>query len=139
MVELINLFLFKIYNFQNSKCFKSLVTGFEVDVCVVKYSTHAFSYIFLVCFSNNTFNTYYDDSKCSRLSGYLCTYARNYFCQGGEKTDFMMIVYRKKKYVRTHLGIYSLVSIHSNIKYFIFAFINNKNGKMYKIYIFSYF
>ena len=56
MVELINLFLFKIYNFQNSKCFKSLVTGFEVDVCVVKYSTHAFSYIFLVCFSNNTFN-----------------------------------------------------------------------------------
>ena len=67
-------------------------------------------------------------------------YVRNYFCQGGEKADVMMIVYRKnKKYVRTHLGMYSLVSIHSNIKYFIFAFINNKNEKIYKIYIFSHF
>ena len=58
---------------------------------------------------------------------------RNYFCQGGEKTDVMMIVYRKnKKYVRTHLDIYSLVSIDSNIKYFIFAFINKKPEKIYK-------
>ena len=65
---------------------------------------------------------------------------RNYFCQGGEKTDVMMIVHRKnKKYVRTHLGIYSLVSIDSNIKYFIFAFINKKPEKIYKIYIFFIF
>ena len=65
---------------------------------------------------------------------------RNYFCQGVEKTDVMMIVYRKnKKYVRTHLGIYSLVSIDSNIKYFIFAFINKKPEKIYKIYIFFIF
>ena len=31
IVELIVLFLFKIYNFQNSNCFKALVTGFEVS------------------------------------------------------------------------------------------------------------
>ena len=66
---------------------------------------------------------------------------RNYFCQGGEKTDVMMIAYRKNKYVRTHLGIYSLVSIDSNIKYFIFAFINKKLGpkKYTKSTFFSYF
>ena len=54
--------------------------------------------------------------------------------------DVMMIVYRKnKEYICTCPGIYSLVSIHSNIKYFIFAFVNNKSEKIYKIYIFSYF
>ena len=31
IVELIVLFLFKIYNFQNSNCFKTVVTGFEVS------------------------------------------------------------------------------------------------------------
>ena len=31
VVELIVLFLFKIYNFQNSNCFKTVVTGFEVS------------------------------------------------------------------------------------------------------------
>ena len=31
IVELIVLFLFKIYNFQNSNCFKAVVTGFEVS------------------------------------------------------------------------------------------------------------
>ena len=37
-------------------------------------------------------------------------YVRNYFCQGGEKTDVMMLVYRKNEiYIRTHLGIYSLL------------------------------
>ena len=30
-VELLVLFLFKIYNFQNSNCFKAVVTGFEVS------------------------------------------------------------------------------------------------------------
>ena len=31
IVELIVLFLFKIYNLQNSNCFKTVVTGFEVS------------------------------------------------------------------------------------------------------------
>ena len=31
IVELIVLFLFKIHNFQNSNCFKAVVTGFEVS------------------------------------------------------------------------------------------------------------
>ena len=31
IVELIVLFLFKLYNFQNSNCFKTVVTGFEVS------------------------------------------------------------------------------------------------------------
>ena len=31
IVELIVIFLFKIYNFQNSNCFKAVVTGFEVS------------------------------------------------------------------------------------------------------------
>ena len=39
-----------------------------------------------------------------------------------------MIVYKQiKLYIYTRLGKYSLVLIHSNMKYFIFAFINNKN------------
>ena len=32
IVELIVPFLFKIYNFQNSNCFKAVVTGFEVHI-----------------------------------------------------------------------------------------------------------
>ena len=31
IVELIVLFLFKIYNFQNSNCIKTVITGFEVS------------------------------------------------------------------------------------------------------------
>ena len=62
IVELISLFLFKIYNFQNSNCFKVVVTGFEVcvysqnksgEICLVKDSTHAFIDTFWICFSNN--------------------------------------------------------------------------------------
>ena len=61
---------------------------------------------------------------------------RNYFCQGGEKADVIMIVYRKNIiYIRTHLGIYSLLLIHSKIEYFTFAFVMSKKKKIYKIYI----
>ena len=51
-----------------------------------------------------------------------------------------MIVYRNtKNYICTHLGMYSLVSINSNIKYFIFAFINIKTKKYTKSTFFKYF
>ena len=47
-----------------------------------------------------------------------------------------MIVYRKNIiYIRTHLGIYSLLLIHSKIEYFTFAFVISKKKKIYKIYI----
>ena len=42
---------------------------------------------------------------------------RDYFCQGGEKIDVMMIVDRKNIiYIRAHLGIYSVLLIHSKIE-----------------------
>ena len=67
-------------------------------------------------------------------------YVRNYFCQGCEKTDVIMIVYRKNIiYIRTHLGIYSLLLIHSKIEYFTFAFVISKKEKIYKICISLYF
>ena len=67
-------------------------------------------------------------------------YVRGCFCQGGERADVVVIVCGEgKRYVRTHLGMCSLVSIDSNIKYFIFAFINKKPEKIYKIYIFFIF
>ena len=67
-------------------------------------------------------------------------YVRNYFCQGGEKTDVIMIVYRKNIiYIRAHLSIYSLLLIHSKIEYFTFAFVISKKKKIYKIYISLYF
>ena len=40
------------------------------DVCVVKYSTHAFN-IFGVCFSNNTFNEALVELICYSCSNYL--------------------------------------------------------------------
>ena len=42
-------------------------------------------------------------------------------------------------YIRTHLGIYSLLLIHSKIEYFTFAFVISKKEKIYKIYISLYF
>ena len=55
---------------------------------------------------------------------------RNYFCQGDEKTDVIMIVYRKNIiYIRTHLGIYSLLLTHTKIEYFTFAFAISKKEK----------
>ena len=41
--------------------------------------------------------------------------------------------------IRTRLGIYSLLLIHSKIEYFTFAFVISKKEKIYKIYISLYF
>ena len=42
-------------------------------------------------------------------------------------------------FVLSHLGMYSLVSINSNIQYFIFAFINIKTKKYTKSTLFYIF